>query len=319
MHAGGIMASMSINGKEYCQSLPIVGTDPENPAGNEQGFSVGVTECVDHHRLGNKVRLEKGDVVTLTQHYDVDPASQRHFPMPGGKHGGIMALFFAFMNCDEGSWGEVYVRRNDTCIPVPSMKKGRIGPYWETVSQCEEGADFVETTEADLDTFNAVVVDDRVEQPQFGKMHLHWRDCGGGSKAVTFTQVTPSDLHIGRKTRIKTTGQLSRAVSSANLTMKTASGIVGLTLADIDGDVCSESHGVWTLVGQIHLEWKPLGCPLAPGDFSGELDVWVSPLIPKAFGQTTTTLFAHDNGEELYCLEIVTTTNPENIPIELVV
>lgn len=310
------MASMSINGKEYCQSLPMVGTDPENPAGNEQGFLVGVTECVDHHRLGNKVRLEKGDVLTLTQHYDVDPASQRHFPMPGGKHGGIMALFFSLMNCDEGSFGDVYVRRNDTCVPVPSMKKDRVGQYWETKSQCEEGGEFVKS---EADTASALVVADHVEQPQLGQMHLRWRDCGSSNTAVNFTQVTPSELYIGLKTRIQMTGKLSRAISSANLTMKTASGFAGLTLADIDGDVCTESHDVWTLVNQIHIQWKPLGCPLAPGDFSGELDIWVSPLIPKSFGQTTTTLFAHDNGEELYCLEIVTTTNPGHISTEFVI
>merc|ERR1712139_294013 len=140
MHAGGISSSLEINGKEYCTSMPVVGTDPENPAGNEQGFLVKVTECVDHRQQGNKVRLEAGDVVTITQHYDVDPKSQRHFPMPGGKHGGIMALFFSVMDCDAGAWGEVYVRRNDTCVPVPSSKRQRIGEHFDTIAQCEEGA-----------------------------------------------------------------------------------------------------------------------------------------------------------------------------------
>lgn len=147
-----------------------------------------------------------------------------------------------------------------------------------------------------------------VAEAELGKMNLRWRDCGASSKSVNFTAVTPSELHIGRKTHIKATGQLSRDVSAANLTVKMASGFAGLTLASFDGEVCSESHGAWTLEHLIHLEWKPLGCPLAPGDFSGELDIWVSPVIPTSFAHTTTTLVAHDEGEEIYCLEIVTTT-----------
>jgi len=313
MHAGGIMGSMSINGKEYCQSLPVVGTDPENPAGNEQGFLVKVTECVDHRLQGNKVRLEVGDVVTLTQHYDVDPASKRHFPMPGGKHGGIMALYFTVMDCDEGSWGEVYVRRNDTCVPVPSSKAQRVGQHWETKAQCQDGAEPSEDKNLAVQKSDTVVMETLAE-PELGKMNLRWRDCGSSSKSVNFTALTPSQLHIGRKTHIKASGKLSRDVSAANLTVKMASGFAGLTLASFDGEVCSESHGMWTLEHLVHLKWKPLGCPLAPGDFSGELDIYVSPVIPKSFAHTTTTLVAHHEDEEIYCLEIVTTTG--DIPTE---
>merc|ERR1712091_157692 len=96
-------------------------------------------------------------------------------------------------------------------------------------------------------------------------------------------------------------------MGSANLTVKLASGAAGLVLASFDGEACSESHGAWTLFNQIHLAWKPLGCPLAPGRFSGEMDVWVSPLIPAAAAHTTMTLVAHVEDEELYCLEMVTT------------
>lgn len=307
------MGSMSINGKEYCQSLPVVGTDPENPAGNEQGFLVKVTECVDHRLQGNKVRLEVGDVVTLTQHYDVDPASKRHFPMPGGKHGGIMALYFTVMDCDEGSWGEVYVRRNDTCVPVPSSKAQRVGQHWETKAQCQDGAEPSEDKNLAVQKSDTVVMETLAE-PELGKMNLRWRDCGSSSKSVNFTALTPSQLHIGRKTHIKASGKLSRDVSAANLTVKMASGFAGLTLASFDGEVCSESHGMWTLEHLVHLKWKPLGCPLAPGDFSGELDIYVSPVIPKSFAHTTTTLVAHHEDEEIYCLEIVTTTG--DIPTE---
>merc|ERR1712196_476961 len=103
VHGGTLGGSMSINGEEYCQSHPVVGDDPSNPAGNEQGFLVKVTECVDHQQLGNKIRLEKGDQLTVTAAYEVDPASKKGFPLPGGKHGGIMGLFFSLMHCDDGT------------------------------------------------------------------------------------------------------------------------------------------------------------------------------------------------------------------------
>jgi hypothetical protein len=309
MHAGGILGTLALNGKEICTSLPVVGTDPANLPGNEQGFLVKVTECIDHRLLGNKLRLEKGDTMTLTQTYDVDPESQAFYPMPGGKHGGIMALFFAMIDCDEGSWGEIYVRRNDTCVPVPSSKRQRVGEHFDTKAQCEEGAEPSEDVEA-VQESQAFVADSSVAvpDPSLGKMNLQWRDCGLSSKLVNFTALTPSKLHIGRKNRIQASGQLSRTITAANLTLKMASGIAGLTLASFDAEACSESHGVWTLVDQIHIQWQPLGCPLAPGDFSGEFDIYVSPLIPTAIAHTTTTLVAHDGDEELYCLEVVTTT-----------
>lgn len=298
---------MAINGEEYCTSLPVVGTDPANPPGNEQGYLVGVTQCVDHRVKGNKVRLEAGDIITLTAEYDVDPKSQRHFPFPGGKHGGIMALFFAFMDCDAGTWGEVYVRRNDTCVPVPQKKSDRVGPTFATLADCEEGTKFSEV-DAPQES-QEVVAASIAEEPMSGKINLLWRDCGSSGKAVNFTAVTPATMKIGKKSKIQYSGQLSRDITAANMTVKLASGLAGLTLANFDGDVCSEKHGVWTLDDQIHLQWKPLGCPLAPGVFSGEFDFWVSPLIPVAIAHTTSTLVAHSEGEELFCLEIVTTTS----------
>lgn len=299
-------------------SLPVVGTDPENPPGNEQGFLVKVTECVDHRLQGNKVRIEAGDVVTLTAHYDVDPASQRQFPMPGGKHGGIMALFFAFMDCDAGTYNEVYVRRNDTCVPVPHQKRDKVGPTFESLELCEEG---VETTAVAAIEQVQEPVAAPIKEPETGTMNLWWRDCGSSAKAVNFTAISPSTLKIGRKTKIVSSGQLNRDITSANLTVKTTSGLAGLTLAAFEGEACSESHDMWTLERQIHLSWQPLGCPLAAGDFSSEFGLYVSPLIPVSIAHTTTTIVAHDNeGEELYCLEVVTTTSDTpNGPVEMMV
>jgi hypothetical protein len=304
---------LDINGKEYCTSLPVVGTDPANPAGNEQGFLVKVTECVDHKMQGNKVRLEKGDVVTLTQHYDVDPASQRQFPMPGGKHGGIMALFFTMMDCDAGTFAEVYVKRNDTCVPTPAKKcKGKDCPHYDTLEACQADGELSEEEAAPVPESQelAVMEPEDPEDPDgiIGTMNLLWRDCGGADKWVNFTGLNTDKLKLGRKTKIHALGQLTREIpSTANLTVKFASGALGLTLGTIEANACDKKHGFWTLIHNIHLEYHPLSCPMQPGDFDGQLDVYVSPLIPKLAGHTTTTLVAHTEDEEIFCLEVVTT------------
>jgi hypothetical protein len=202
---------------------------------------------------------------------------------------------------------------------VPHQKRDRVGEHFDTLAQCEEGA---KLSESDAVQVPQEIVAESVAEPEstLGEMNLLWRDCGSSGKAVNFTAITPSTLKIGSKVSIQTSGQLSRDIKAANLTVKLTSGLAGLTLASFDDEVCSESHDVWTLEDQIHLKWKPLGCPLAPGDFSGEFDFWVSPLIPTSIAHTTLTLVAHSEGEELYCLEIVTTTgDTPNGPFEMVV
>ena len=37
-------------------------------------------------------------------------------PWPGGKHGGVMCLFFYMMDCDEGTTSAQYACRQGACI-----------------------------------------------------------------------------------------------------------------------------------------------------------------------------------------------------------
>lgn len=300
----------------------MVGSDPTNPAGNEQGFLVKVTECVDHKVKGNKIRLNQGDVVTLTQHYDVDPTSTRHFPMPGGKHGGIMALFFVMMDCDAGTFAEVYVKRSGVCVPTPAKKcHGKSCAHYETLADCLADVEEVKAVEES----QALTVASDPEEPgsdlplPFQNLNILWRDCGGPDKWVSFSGLDQDKLHLGRKTKITAAGQLSREIpQGTNLTVKFANGALGLTLADFDDEACDKKHGVWTLIHNIHLEYHPLGCPMPAGDFEARMDVYVSPLIPKFVAHTTTTLVAHTADEEIFCLEVVTTAgdtpNGQEIP-----
>merc|ERR1712054_729450 len=137
MHSGAIKASMFINGKKHCENVPTVGTDLNNTPGNEAGFLVRMSECVNENKYGNKVRVNKGDVVTIEALYDVDDSSTRYAPFTGGKHGGIMALFFSVLHCDPGTWGERYVCRNKQCLGVGKGKHlDKSEPQWNTIEDC---------------------------------------------------------------------------------------------------------------------------------------------------------------------------------------
>merc|ERR1711959_343110 len=115
-HIGGLNGTMFINDKPICTSAPIHGTDPTNPPGNEKGYVVNFTRCIDSDNLHNAVRLEKGDKITVTALYDVDPKSTRALPFPGGKHGGVMGLFFFVIDCDPGSMTKEFVCNDNQCL-----------------------------------------------------------------------------------------------------------------------------------------------------------------------------------------------------------
>lgn len=90
------------------------------PPGNEKGYVVSFKPCVDNQTKGNGVHLKKGQRIDVDAVYDVDPISTRSAPLPSGKHGGVMALFYYYMDCDPGSTEEEFVCRNKQCILVPA-------------------------------------------------------------------------------------------------------------------------------------------------------------------------------------------------------
>jgi hypothetical protein len=134
-HVGAINGSFTINGKQHCAGYPHIGKNMSNPYGDEAGFVQAFDECVSP-KFGNSVRLNKGDNVTVTSFYDVDVNSTRNYPLPGGKHGGVMALYFAAMQCDPGTFGELYICRDSACVPTYDGKtKGE--PTYKTLGDCQ--------------------------------------------------------------------------------------------------------------------------------------------------------------------------------------
>lgn len=136
-HVGAINSTMLVNGEPHCTSVAQYGTDPTNPPGNELGYVVNFTRCVDEDHLHNGIRLNKGDNLTIWSLYDVDEDSTRAHPMPGGKHGGIMALFFYYMSCDAGTFEDDYVCAQNSCVPVSKhSKKGKFRKLGDCLLEC---------------------------------------------------------------------------------------------------------------------------------------------------------------------------------------
>ena len=79
---------------------------------------VKFTNCVDKDNLGYQIQLNKGHVLAVDASVDGNVASTQTLPLPGGKHDGVMDLFFAMMYCDPGTFGTTYVCRQATCVPT---------------------------------------------------------------------------------------------------------------------------------------------------------------------------------------------------------
>lgn len=133
-HVGSINGTFTINGKAHCTGYPVIGTDPNYTYGSELGYVTAFTECVNST---NEVRLNKGDKVAITSLYDVDAKSTRNFPLPEGKHGGIMGLYFSTMDCDAGTYGEIYICRDGGCNPTYDGKQQKGETTWATLEECQ--------------------------------------------------------------------------------------------------------------------------------------------------------------------------------------
>lgn len=133
-HVGAISGTMYVNGVEKCTSYPKIGTVPgtgPESVGNEKGHVVGFHTCIDQERYNNSVRFNMGDTVTITGLYDVDANSTRNLPFPGGKHGGIMNLYFYQIDCDAGTYPTQYVCRQNKCLQAPNGN-------FKTEASCEQ-------------------------------------------------------------------------------------------------------------------------------------------------------------------------------------
>lgn len=299
-HNGAINGSMFVNGKHYCSSFPTIGTDPDNTPGNEKGYVTGFTKCIDQDNFGNQVRLNEGDVVTLEALYDVDETSERNFPFPGGKHGGIMGLYFMAMDCDDGKWPYQYHCAEDQCVKVR-------GAEFETLEDCQSSCG--SGVGASVDAANDVSAD--VDSGIFEQMKItKWEDCGdyAGGALAKITALDKDAIRLGINTPITGTGYVDQEITGGtfNILMQLPN-IPILPLAlEYTGDLC-ERKEIHIIAGKGigKLVWDGISCPMKPGNFSNTLEVNLAAYLPPGLVESNIVINAADqDGNQVICLNL---------------
>lgn len=73
--------------------------------------------CIDPDDASKYVHVNKGDNLTLTAYYSIDPEDNRSFPIAGGNHTGIMNLFYHYIAEDVPE--ATYSCENNACVSSP--------------------------------------------------------------------------------------------------------------------------------------------------------------------------------------------------------
>ena len=85
---GSLNISLFVNDEFVCASYPRYGQTP-GKAGDEQGYLVEMSTCVDKDTTGS-IHVQKGDKVRLDSWYYVGRNDTRIYPHPGGTHLNVM-------------------------------------------------------------------------------------------------------------------------------------------------------------------------------------------------------------------------------------
>jgi len=214
-----------------------------------------------------------------------------------------MALFFGMMHCDPDTYGEKYVCRQGTCIGV-KKNLGFFKKSYKNYASCESDCR-PETPVEELNKVEAISdetvpsgsqenqITSKVSQPMFGRVSVKWNDCSNGKAASKISTLTPSFFGLSGKTSLVGSGTLSRAISTGNVTVKMASGLMGFTFFDFSGDICGRKKE-YSLDGLMSLTWEGLSCPVQAGNYSATVGVEIARAIPALAASTTTTVVGTD-------------------------
>merc|ERR1719181_1116451 len=224
-----------------------------------------------------------------------------------------MALFFAAMHCNPGSYGEKYVCTQGQCIGV--KKHVLFKKTYADFSSCENacGSDSEITSGTDVVASAAPRLERKpaakVSSPKFGRVAVEWKDCGEDKTPVKLTSLTPGTIRLSGKTSLIGSGTASRNFTAGNVTVKMASGLAGFTFFDFTGDLCDKKQE-YSLYGQMQMTWQGWSCPTKAGNVSAGVEFGVGAEIPPLAASTTTTVVAWDTaGDMIFCLEVLTKGN----------
>jgi len=239
-----------------------------------------------------------------------------------------MALFFSNMACDPGTWGEVYVCRDNTCVGVPRSKTNPLWRRYDDIESCSakcgssalEAPEEVESTPP-IAVERGVALDaprvdeeeqDGEKESPFGAVYVVARDCGSDDAWFRVRGISPQK-YLGGSTGMSLFVTADRDVEGGEFILKTSSGALGLTAFDFSGDLCKASEEKQSDANHMRLIWLGMPCPVFAGNASILFDLYVDPVaVPKEMAHSTTTIVGFSNtGEEILCAEVITQGAPE--------
>merc|ERR1711920_790252 len=127
-------------------------------------------------------------------------------------------------------------------------------------------------------------------------------DCGDAATHVKITDLQPTSVKLGQKTRITGSGNLDEDIADGTFQLQTF--YSGGDLLDCSGDASKTSKcSLGGFLGS--LTFDGLTFPMKKGTSSVSVELSLSSLIPASLASTSTKLTAATkSGDKIFCMEV---------------
>jgi len=150
-----------------------------------------------------------------------------------------------------------------------------------------------------------------------GILPLSYEDCGDAATHVKITDLQPTSVKLGEKTRITGSGNLDEDIADGTFHLQTF--YSGGDLLDCSGDASKTSKcALGGFLGS--LTFDGLTFPMKKGTSSVSVELSLSSLIPASLASTSTKLTAATkNGDKIFCMEVFSAKQGNGNSMEMVV
>jgi len=145
-----------------------------------------------------------------------------------------------------------------------------------------------------------------------GVVPLSYEDCGDSETRTRVTGIYPASAKRGDTTRIVLKGIVDKDIASSKGTYKMISRLSHGDYADCSGDAAESKKCHMNLFSPLvpvlgSIEFNAIRFPIQKGPMSVNLDLWLNPLIPTPWAETTTRIMGSTKrGEVFFCVDVAT-------------
>jgi hypothetical protein len=145
-----------------------------------------------------------------------------------------------------------------------------------------------------------------------GIVPLSYEDCGDSQTRTRVTGMYPTSAKRGVTTRIVLKGSVDKDIASSKGSYKLVSRWSHGDFADCSGDAAESKKCHMNLFSPLlpvlgSIEFNAMRFPIQKGPMSVNLDLWLNPLIPTPWAETTTRVMGSTKrGEVFFCVDIAT-------------